>query len=144
MLLPTADTTFTCNVEYCDFVVCTFCSDDGFFVERILRDGSLWQEGLVSCDCFFRKCILPELAGKWWTSPSSQLSKRYGVLPTTTASLSSTIVLPARQAPAPADIPSVCTQTTSAFVSTSMSSQDSSTSSAVSPAASFAMTLTLH
>ena len=69
---------FICDVEYCDFVVCTFSGDagDGIFVERVLRDDSLWQASLNRVHEFFKKCVLPELLGKWWTSSSARLSQQ--------------------------------------------------------------------
>ena len=69
---------FTCDIEYCDFVVCTFCEDAsaGLFIERVLRDENFWQKSLTASALFFRKCLLPELLGKWWTSSGARLSKK--------------------------------------------------------------------
>ena len=43
---------FTCGVEYCDFVVCTFSAVDGIFVERIVCDEQfgpgVWHQQLFS------------------------------------------------------------------------------------------------
>ena len=46
---------FTCDVEYCDFVVCTFCEDAsaGLFIERVLRDENFWQKCLTASACTF-------------------------------------------------------------------------------------------
>lgn len=57
-----------CDVRYCDFVVCTFPSDEATIaVVRTYKDASFWEECFKKAACFFRVCILPELLGKCYT-----------------------------------------------------------------------------
>ena len=64
---------FVCNVEYCDFCVCTFPeSVDEFspYVERIFRDIEFWEDCVEKAKHFFTVCLLPEILGKWYTRPA--------------------------------------------------------------------------
>ena len=62
---------FVNNVEYCDFCVCTFSSDESsFHIERVSKDPHFWEDCLVKAQTFFKTCILQELLGKWYTRPS--------------------------------------------------------------------------
>ena len=60
---------FICDVDYCDFCVCTFSpgGEPNLHVERILPDLELWSTCLDLSTRFFRVCLLPELLGKWYT-----------------------------------------------------------------------------
>ena len=94
----------TCDVEYCDFVAGTFRTDCGaIFVERILRDEGIWKNCLASAEVFFRKCHLPALMGKWWTSSSAWLSQ---VSPITTKSSGLAPPCPATSSAAVTTLPS--------------------------------------
>ena len=56
---------FVCDVEYCDFCLCTFNGDEsGLHIERVYKDTSLWNDCVERAESFFRTCILPELLGK--------------------------------------------------------------------------------
>ena len=64
---------FVCNVEYCDFCVCTFSeSIDEFspYVERIFRDVEFWEDCVEKAKRFFTVCLLPKILGKWYTRPA--------------------------------------------------------------------------
>jgi len=63
---------FVCNVEYSDFVVCTFASDheDSIHMERLNRNNEFWQDCLDKARLFFKICLLPELLGSWYTRPT--------------------------------------------------------------------------
>ena len=64
---------FVCNVDYCDFCVCTFPeSVDEFspYVERIFRDIEFWEDCVEKAKHFFTVCLLPEILGKWYTRPA--------------------------------------------------------------------------
>ena len=61
---------FVCNVNYCDFCVCTFpvnSEDCGLFLERIPRDDNLWNTIVTKSKQFFVTCLLPEILGNWYT-----------------------------------------------------------------------------
>jgi len=55
------------NVKYADFVVWT---QKDIFVERIFPDALFWSECLQKANVFFKKCILPELIGKFYSRPA--------------------------------------------------------------------------
>ena len=64
---------FVCDVEYCDFCMCTFASDQDestLHIERIYKDETFWDECLAKAKQFFMTCLLPELLGKWYTRPT--------------------------------------------------------------------------
>jgi len=63
---------FICNVEYSDFVVCTFASDDedSIHIERLNKDEEFWQDCVDKAKLFFKICLLPELLGSWYTRPT--------------------------------------------------------------------------
>ena len=68
---------FVCDVEYCDFCVCTFASDQDestLHIERIYRDETFWDECVAKVKPFFMTCLLPEILGKWYTRPSEPQS----------------------------------------------------------------------
>ena len=60
---------FVCDVEYCDFVVCTFSAEDNMHIERLSKNFTFWSDRLSKAEIFIRTCILPELLGKWYTRP---------------------------------------------------------------------------
>ena len=45
------------DVQYCDFVVYL----DGLFIQRVIRDNDECTAILEKCECFFFKCVLPEI-----------------------------------------------------------------------------------
>lgn len=63
---------FLCKVEYCDLCVCTFPpgSQPQLHIERLSPDPDLWTCCLDASACFFKKCLLPELLGRWYTRGS--------------------------------------------------------------------------
>ena len=63
---------FVCNVNYCDFCVCTFPLEEEESspnIERITRDDEFWKDCLIKAKTFFTTCLLPELLGNWYTRP---------------------------------------------------------------------------
>ena len=63
---------FVCNVNYCDFCVCTFPLEEeesSPHIERITRDDEFWKDCLIKAKMFFTTCLLPELLGNWYTQP---------------------------------------------------------------------------
>lgn len=52
------------EVEYGDFVLWT---EQDLHVERVMPDETMWQNIVVKSHVFFRKAILPELVGKFYT-----------------------------------------------------------------------------
>ena len=64
---------FVCNVEYADFVVCTFPvnNEPTIHIERIYADQKFWSECITKSSNYFQVCILPELIGRWYTRPST-------------------------------------------------------------------------
>jgi len=59
---------FVCEVEYTDFCVCTFATDNqdnhsdcGIQIERINKNPEFWNECIGKASHFFITCILPEL-----------------------------------------------------------------------------------
>lgn len=54
------------EVTYCDFVVWT---PQEHFIQRILFDGTFFDNGYLKVVDFIRTGILPELLGKWFTVP---------------------------------------------------------------------------
>ena len=63
---------FVCNVEYCDFCVCTFpeSNDCSLYVERIFRDHEFWAACVEKAKHFFTVYLLPEILGNWYTRPT--------------------------------------------------------------------------
>jgi len=55
------------EVEYCDFIVYT---ETDIHIERIFADTAFWENKVSKATAFFKKGILPELLGKWFTKPS--------------------------------------------------------------------------
>ena len=65
---------FVSDVEYCDFCVCTFKDDEtGVHTERIFKDVQFWNGCVIKAQTFFKTCLLPELLGKWYTRPCSDI-----------------------------------------------------------------------
>ena len=63
---------FICDVEYCDFVVCTFPEsqcEPTIHIERIFPDGDFWSNCVDKSLHFFKVCILPEILGRWYSRP---------------------------------------------------------------------------
>ena len=63
---------FVCNVDYCDFCVCTFSGDEEstIHIERVFRNNNFWKDHCVpKAEAFFKTCLLPELLGGWYTRP---------------------------------------------------------------------------
>ena len=60
---------FVCNVDYCDFSVCTFPPGDepSLHIEHVLPDLEFCYSCLGASSCFVRVCLLPELLEKWYT-----------------------------------------------------------------------------
>jgi len=56
--------TFVRDVQYCDFVVCTFPREQAEIVKRVYRDTELMEKCVKSANQFFRNCVLPELLGR--------------------------------------------------------------------------------
>ena len=57
---------FVCDVQYCDFCVCTFSGDEEstIHIERIFRNNAFWKDQcLPKAESFFKTCLLPELLG---------------------------------------------------------------------------------
>ncbi|CAH1118134.1 unnamed protein product [Phaedon cochleariae] len=52
------------DTKYCDFVI---WSPRGFFHERIFRDEDFWAINFPKAYEFYKKVILPELLGKYFT-----------------------------------------------------------------------------
>ena len=66
---------FVCEVDYCDFVVCTFPEDQSkpdIHIERIFPNESFWSERIEQSSHFFKICILPEILGRWYSWPHIQ------------------------------------------------------------------------
>ena len=62
---------FVCNVNYCDFCVCTFPLEKSTpHIERIFRNDDFWRECLTKPKTFFTTCLLPELLENWYTRPA--------------------------------------------------------------------------
>ena len=62
------------NVKYADFVVWT---QKDIFVERIFPDALFCSECLQKANVFFKKCILPELIGKFYSRPATADLKQH-------------------------------------------------------------------
>jgi len=63
---------FICDVEYCDFCVCTFSGDEEstIHIERIYKNNRFWEDECIPrATAFFKTCLLPELLGSWYTRP---------------------------------------------------------------------------
>ena len=60
---------YVCEVDYCDFVVCTFPPDvmPQISVIRILPDLVFWDSCVDASLAFFKSGVLPELLGRWFT-----------------------------------------------------------------------------
>ncbi len=57
-----------CEVDYCNFVVCTFPEGQcelHIHIERINTDDEFWSVCVEKSSEFFKVCILPELVGRW-------------------------------------------------------------------------------
>ena len=65
---------FVCDVNYCDFCVCTFSTTKGEdfppYIECICRDDEFWEACIVKAKQFFTVCLLPEILGNWYTRPA--------------------------------------------------------------------------
>lgn len=70
---------FICQVEYCDFCVCTFPREGqpSLHIERIFADATFWNSRVESSKHFFQVCLLPELLGKWYSRPSIPRGKSW-------------------------------------------------------------------
>ena len=69
---------FVCDVPYCDFCLLTFDSSNkkpSLYIEHIERNESFWDTCVVKSERFFNTCLLPEILGHWYTSPTVPLSK---------------------------------------------------------------------
>ena len=56
-----------CQVEFADFVI---WSPQGLHIERIVASEEFFTDALVNVEVFYKYCLLPELAGKWYTRKS--------------------------------------------------------------------------
>ena len=63
---------FIAKVDYCDFCVCTFPTDNEpcLHIERILPDFEFWSSCLDASSDFFKQCLLPEILGTWFSRKS--------------------------------------------------------------------------
>ena len=52
------------GVQFTDFVMWT---EKGMYIERIMPDNDMWVKTLNEASLFFKRCILPELVGKYYT-----------------------------------------------------------------------------
>jgi len=59
-------------VEYTNFVVCTFASDDedNIHIERLDKDDKFWQDCVDIAKLFFKICLFPEHLASWYTRPT--------------------------------------------------------------------------
>ena len=55
---------FVCNVDYCDFVIWT---EEGLLHDRMEPDHALWDEICERATGFFKRAVLPELVGKYFS-----------------------------------------------------------------------------
>ena len=55
---------FVCNVDYSDFVVWT---KEGIHQERVAPDNDLWEEICERSTGFFKRAVLPEIVGKYFS-----------------------------------------------------------------------------
>ena len=55
---------FVCNVDYCDFVIWT---KEGLHHDRMEPDHALWDEICKRATGFFKRAVLPELVGKYFS-----------------------------------------------------------------------------
>lgn len=60
---------FVTGVEYCDFVVWT---TKVLFVQRVLPDNDFWDRKLTRAILFYKKGVLAEMLGQWFTRSSAQ------------------------------------------------------------------------
>ena len=87
---------FVCDVEYCDFCLCTFPTEGtpSIHHERIYPDKELWVSCVDKATHFFKTSILLELLGKWYTRPAvidlRNQSETHDQVDTPSASTSST------------------------------------------------------
>ena len=62
-----------CKVDYGDFCLCTFPDGEDspatLHIERIMPDDVFWHSCVESSQHFFKKCLLPELLGRWYSRP---------------------------------------------------------------------------
>ena len=56
-----------CQVEFADFVI---WSPQGLHIERIVASEEFFTDVLVNVQVFYKYCLLPELADKWYTRKS--------------------------------------------------------------------------
>ena len=75
---------FVCNVDYCDFCVCTFPTgaNPSLHVESLVPDVECWSSCVDASRHFhlFKCCVLPELLRNWYTKsslPELQPAKKY-------------------------------------------------------------------
>lgn len=64
---------FVCDLNYCDFCICTFVEDheeDSLHVERIYKNQRFWEECLPKAEYFFKTFLLLEILGNWYTRDS--------------------------------------------------------------------------
>ena len=82
---------FICEVDYCDFVVCTFPEDQqqpDIHIERIHPDEHLWSDCIEKSFHFFKFGILPEVLGRWYSRPFIQQKNPELQTPTSSQSTS--------------------------------------------------------
>jgi len=61
---------FVCDVDYCDFCVCTFPAEtkgSTLFIEHIVRNDMFWKDCITKFKLFFITCLLPEILENWYT-----------------------------------------------------------------------------
>lgn len=60
---------FVTDKPYCDFILWTERDSASPFVERVKPDVSFFEKELACATNFFKKCIMPELIGKYFSAP---------------------------------------------------------------------------
>ena len=63
-----------------NFLLCrpTIVEDDeskGLHIERIYKNEAFWLECISKAEQFFKTCLLPEILGKYYTRPNSDLTQ---------------------------------------------------------------------
>ena len=79
---------FVCDVDFCDFCVCTFGDKSDIYIERIHKNQVFWDDCVKKAKNVFNACLLPELIGHWYTQPRIMGNKSQH------AELSATITTP--------------------------------------------------
>ena len=46
---------FVCDVEYCDFVVCTFSAEDNMHIEHLFKNFTFWSDHLSKAHLYLTR-----------------------------------------------------------------------------------------